>query len=164
MVVMARIHSVKHVLDAEGVVTEAGSVVTIAASAPVRADPFVPGDVLIGSSVNNIFLSIYMIGASGQPFDGTTNWYINKRRQGQTANFPLAGATGASKVRNQIFHEEKGVPGSGDGTPMVFRGVIRVPKIYRRMREGDGIDIRLATTVAASDATFCVKAIYKEFY
>ncbi len=157
------IHTVKHVVDTEGVLTAAAkSVTTIAVAVPRRSDPFKPGDIAFGSNINAFFLSIFIIGAGGQGLTGSLNWYIIKLHAGQTA--PLPGATGTSEVRNQIFHEEKGLAGSADGTPMAFKGVVVVPRGMRRVREGDSFQIQIQSSDATNDANFCIKAIYKEIY
>ncbi len=160
------INSIKHIIDVDGELLATGAVsqLNVAVAVP-NVDPttFVPGDVRVGAHVNGLFLSVFIIGASGQEIGGSINWYIAKLHEGQSA--PDPNNTGVSKIRNQIFHQEKGLAGSGDGSPMAFKGVIVVPKSFRRMREGDKIVVALALNgVATSNATFCFKAIYKSFY
>ncbi len=162
---MRPVNSIKHILDVEGALTGGiGSTSLICTAVPnVDTAVFQPGDVRVGSTVNGFFLSVFIIGATGAPVNGSANWYIAKRHSGQT--LPAAGATGTSDVRNQIIHEEKGLIGSGDGTAMAFKGVIKVPKGIRRMREGDAwaISIRMPSQ-GADDAQFCIKAIYKSYF
>ncbi len=153
-------------MDSEGALAgAANSVNTIVQSVP-NVDPttFSPGDVRVGARVNGFFLSIFMIGATGTGQDGSLNWYIAKTGSGQLGQLPLAGQTGTSIIRNQIFHEEKGLAGSADGTAMAFKGVIAIPKGMRRIREGDQFHIVLRNTDATNNVNFCVKAIYKSFF
>ncbi len=160
------VNRIKHVVDTNGVLVSAGTavVVPISVAVPnVDTTTFKPGDVRVGGTVNGIFLSIFVIGATGAPIGGPINWYIVKTRAGQ-ANTPVPGNTGISEIRNQIFHEEKGLAGSGDGTAMVFKGVIAIPRFMRRMREGDQIQIILNTQGASADADFCLKAIYNSYF
>jgi len=159
------VNSIKHVIDSEGVTTGgANSTTPIASAVVVQSAPFAPVEVVVGSYVRSFFLSIYIIGATGAGMVGTSNWFIAKSRSGQSSgSFPGAGQTGTSDLRNQIFHEEKGVPGSIDGAPMVFRGVVKVPRIYQRMREGDEFFIRIRTSDGTNDGQFCIKAIYKSY-
>ncbi len=162
---VAPINSIKHVIDTEGTLlsTGAASVNTICQAVANVSSTFNPIEVRVGAKVNGFFLSIFIIGATGAPIVGSVNWYIIKLHDGQSA--PQPGETGISKVRNQIFHEEKGLAGSGDGTPMAFKGVIAVPRGMRRMREGDQFQILLSlNAIASGDATFCLKAIYKDFF
>ncbi len=159
----SQIHSIKHVVDTEGGLlagVNSDNVITNALNQ--RRDPFQPIDVETGDQVNGFFVSLFVIGSTGAPVVGSINWYIAKVRNGQNfgSAFPDAGNTGTSNVRNQIFHEEKGLAGSGDGTPMAFKGVIVVPKNMRRQREGDQFVIRITSV---DDAQFCLKVIYKSF-
>ncbi len=159
------VNSIKHIIDSEGVLTGGlGSANTIATAVPnVDTVNFNPGDIRVGGTINGFFLSIFIIGATGAPVNGAFDWFLMKLHDQQTA--PVPGNTGVSKLRNQIIHEEKGLVGSGDGTPMVFKGVIAVPKGMRRMREGDSWIITLRNTQQGSDdGQFCLKAIYKSYF
>ncbi len=161
-----KITSVKHVIDSEGQLTGgAVSITEIAKVVTARSATFNPLESVIGESIYGIFLSIFIIGATGAPLNGSINWFIGKSRSGQSSvtNFPDPGNTGTSNVRNQIFHEEKGLAGSGDGTAMAFKGVIKVPKGFQRMREGDSMFIKINSQDGTNDAQFCIKAIYKSF-
>ncbi len=160
-----QIHSIKHVIDTEGVLAAAtNSDNIIQSTVTSRTDPFVATQCETGETVNGFFISIFVIGDSGAPVNGSINWYIAKRRSGQnvTTDFPDPGNTGTSDVRNQIFHEEKGLVGSGDGTAMAFKGVIAVPRAMRRIREGDQFFIKIRAN-GTDTAQFCLKAIYKSF-
>ncbi len=162
---MSPINRVKHVVDSSGaVVGGTSSRNDIVTTAVVRPDPYNPSFSVLGSTINAIFLSIFVIGSTGAPLSGPIDWYIAKSRSGQnpTTNFPEPGNTGVSEVRSQIFHEEKGLSGSGDGTPMVFKGVIAIPKHMRRVREGDVIFVKISATTGDTN-NFCIKAIYNEF-
>ncbi len=161
-----QIHSVKHVVDSEGELAGGiKSVTPILEVVNARTTPFKPTEAVVGETVNGIFVSIFIIGATGAPLNGALNWYIAKARQGQdsTNDFPQPGNTGVAAIRNQIFHEEKGLAGSGDGTPMAFKGVIVVPKAMRRQRDGDQFFLALQSQDMTNNATFCVKTIYKTF-
>ncbi len=159
------VNRIKHVIDVEGALTGGTpSFTPIGVSVEVPTTPFKPGDMMFGSSVNGIFLSIFMIGASGAGQTGSLNWYIAKIRQGQTiGSLPAPGATGVNGIRNQIFHEEKGLAGSADGTPMAFKGVVAIPKGMRRMRQGDEFIVALQSTDTMNDVNFCIKAIYQSY-
>ncbi len=160
------INSIKHIIDAEGDLASTGatSVTTIAVAVPnVDTSVFKSGDIRVGATINAFFLSIFAIGATGAGIGAPINWILMKLHEQQTSANP--GQTGTSARRNQIIHEEKGLAGSADGTPMAFKGVVVIPKGMRRMREGDSWVISQALSAnATSDANFCVKAIYKSFF
>ncbi len=157
------IQSVKHVVDSGGGLTATASVVTVANTVNSLSTPFAPVEVVLGHTVNAMFVIINIIGSTGAPVSGPVDWYIAKGRSGQLSSaFPDPGDTGQSSLRNQIFHEEKGVPGSGDGTPHVFKGVIVLPRGFRRMRDGDFVFFKLKMTTGDT-GTFCLKSIYKSY-
>ncbi len=157
------VNSVKHILDSEGALSGAAvSANAIATAVPNTGTTFVPGDIRVGAKINAFFLSVFVIGATGSGNTGSINWFLMKVHDGQA--LPQPGATGLSMVRNQIIHEEKGLSGSIDGTPMAFKGVVVIPRGMRRMREGDTWFLALKGTDATTDYNFCVKAIYKSFF
>ncbi len=159
-----QIHSIKHVVDSFGGLTSTPSVTAFGNAVVTRSAAFDPAEVEVGETVNGFFITVFAIGDSGSAVIGPIDWYIGKSRsaQVQTSDFPDPGATGISPIRNQIFHEEKGLVGSGDGTAMAFKGVIVVPKGMRRMRQGDSFFMKIKTD-GAETAQFCFKAIYKSF-
>ncbi len=161
-----QIHSLKHIIDSSGALSGgATSVNVIASTVNSRADPFNPVELVVGETVNAFFLSVFIIGSTGAPINGQIDWYIAKSRANQNPvnDFPNPQATGISPVRNQIFHEEKGLAGSGDGTPMAFKGVVVIPRGMRRVRDGDQFFIKIRSEDATNDAQFCIKAIFKSF-
>ncbi len=160
------VNSVKHIVDVEGALSGGvTSVSEFATTVNALSASFNPVEVTLGSKIYGFFLSIFVIGATGAPLNGAIDWYIAKVRQGQSAvsDFPNPQATGISPIRSQIIHQEKGLAGSGDGTPMAFKGVIKVPKGMQRCRDGDSWVIKLRSGDATNDATFCIKIIHKTF-
>ncbi len=158
------INRTKNIIDVQGAVSGGStSVQTIATTVDTPTSPFKPGDITVGGKINGFYVSIFVIGSTGAPLSGPINWYLWKQHAGQAATQPTPGQTGTSELRNQIIHEEKGLSGSGDGTPMVFKGVIAVPKGMRRMRSGDEWQIALNSDIADTN-NFCTKVIYNAFY
>ncbi len=157
------LNSLKHVVDLEGGLTSTKSVSVIAQQTAVRSSgAFNPVEVLTGERINAFFITVFIKGSSGTTVNGSQNWYIMKQHAGQAAVVPDPANTGQSNIRNQIFHEEKGLVGSGDGVPMIFKGVIVVPRGMRRIREGDVFQLVLLNN-GTDAAEFCIKAIYKSF-
>ncbi len=79
-------------------------------------------------------------------------------------NLPTPGATGSHKNKRHIFHEEKGLAGGGNlslaGVPMVFKGVIKIPRGRQRIGQNDSIQI---CGRANFDTKFCIKTVYKHY-
>ncbi len=160
------IQSFKHIVDSEGSLSAAAvSTNGICFTVTTKNATLNPIEVTTGEKVNAIFISLFLIGATGAGNTGSLNWYIAKKHFGQNtvSDFPDPGQTGVSPLRNQIIHEEKGLAGSLDGTPMAFKGVIVIPRGMRRMREDDEFFIKIKSTDATTDSQFCLKAIYKSF-
>ncbi len=161
---MRPVNRIKHVVDLSGGLSSTSAAPSFAATVDAPSAVFNPSEVNLGSTINAFFLSYFVIGDTGAPVSGPVDWYIAKARAGQNtvADFPDPGETGVSNVRNQIIHEEKGLPGSGDGTPMVFKGVIAIPKGMRRFRSGDVLFIKQKAN-STDTPNFCAKFIYNEF-
>ncbi len=159
------IMSVKKVIDAQGglvasTVSTVGLLnVTTGAAWVDSANDSVP----IGCTVSSMYISVFVfldgaIGATTPVID----WFFAKS-PGNSLTFPEPGATGGNENRRWIMHEEKGLAPSIDdgGTPMVFKGVLKIPKGRQRMGNDDSVFISLKSE--GHPGFFCVKAIYK-FY
>ncbi len=159
------VNSLKHVIDVSGE-TLGGTVSVIPLANVVRSldnSNIVPVEVESASTIGPMFLSVFVLGSTGST-SGLVDWYVWKVVGGNVAggSIPDPGDTGQAELRRWIFHEEKGLAATQDGTPMVFKGVIRISPRYRRMGDGDTIQLRLLTE-AGVNLQFCVKAIYKTF-
>ncbi len=164
MAAIRPVNRIKHVVDTEGGLTNTAAIIPLATAVVVRSAVFNPAEVVIGETVNGIFITFFIIGSTGAPVNGSQSWYIAKSRSGQSSStdFPNPHLVGQSDVRNQVFHQEKGLVGSGDGTAMAFKGVIAIPKGMRRMREGDEIFLK-AINNGTDSAEFCVQAHYNSY-
>ncbi len=123
------------------------------------------------STINGVFLSIFFIAEGGEVANEVplVDWYIIKDPGGNmvaagftASGLPTPGATGTHENKRFIIHTEKGLTGGGDasltGIPMVFKGVVVIPKGMRRFNMGD----RLIIVGRANFATkFCIQSIYK---
>ncbi len=125
-----------------------------------------------GCTINGMYLSLFFITEGGEVANEVplVDWYIIKDNGGNfgatfdASNLPTPGATGIHENKRFIFHEEKGLAGGGNaslsGVPMVFKGVIRFPRTFKRFRFGDLIRICARTNFATK---FCAKAVYKYY-
>ncbi len=104
-----------------------------------------------------------MLGSTGG-ISGLVDWCIwkNPRSQVIAANRPQPGNVGINPVRNMVFHEEKGIVATSDGTPMVFKGVLKIPRHMQRVASNDTYEIRLFSPAGVT-SQFCVKVIYKDY-
>ncbi len=124
-----------------------------------------------GCTISSIYLSLYFISEGGEIASEVplVDWYICMDKAnvmgtiGFTANgLPSPGSTGTHKNKYKIFHTEKALAGGGDislaGVPMVFKGVLKIPKMWRTHHIDDQIKIVGRSNFATK---FCLQAIYK---
>jgi len=126
-----------------------------------------------GSVINGFFFSCFFYTEGGEVAAEVplVDWYIIKNPGdsfGTTfdaTNLPTPGATGTHVNKRYIIHTEKGLAGGGDaslnGVPMVFKGVIVIPKHLRRMNSGDEILLCVRANFATKA---CAQAIYKWYH
>ncbi len=119
--------------------------------------------------VKGFYLSAFFISEGGEiaAENPVVDWYVIHNPGGafgttfDADNLPTPGATGAHKNKRFIFHEEKGLTGGGDaslaGVPMVFKGVIGIPKKWQRVGQDDTIQLCARANFATK---FCLKTVY----
>ncbi len=152
------INSVKNVIDNQGNIV---ATTNTEQRVLTGVDNYTAADVLevqTGAKIFGVFITIYLYNNADQ-VAGSLDWYYGVRRGATSfADMPPANAVGLSNLRNQILHQEKGLSGGPNGPPMVFKGVIRIPRQYQRIREGD---IHFISFRSSQAGKFCIKAIYK---
>ncbi len=159
------VHRIKHVIDAEGTVTETAN--TVVDLIETKDAPTLAGtnECETGSKVNGIYLKVEVSHTSGT---GRPNVYLAVFKN--PGNNLSAGinptAVGANDNKKFIIHQEM-VMGSGDagnGLPRVlFNGVIAIPKGYRRNGPSDRLQLLLRAKASSITFDFCMQAHYKEF-
>ncbi len=161
---------IKHVVDSSSVL--GAGVNTVMQPTIDGVDAYQLSDVNgvpTGSSVRGLYMSFFAISEGGELASEVplVDWYIIHNPGdafGSTFdanNLPTPGATGSHKNKRFIIHEEKGLAGGGDaslaGVPMVFKGVIGIPRKWSRIGQDDGIIICGRANFATK---FCIKSIY----
>ncbi len=167
------INSVKHIVETSGIL--AASTDTVLETITDSNNTYTLSDangVPIGAQVSSFYFSCFFIAEGGEVANEVplVDWYIiydPANTYGGTfdaTNLPTPGSTGVHANKRKIIHTEKGLAGGGDastaGVPMIFKGVIRIPRGMRRM----GQDDRIKVCARANFATkFCLQAIYKHY-
>ncbi len=159
------IHSIKNIIDNQGgLVADTQVLVTLADAQdnPVLATA---DNVEPGSKVNSIFLNIQVVGTGGAGVLGNAYMIIFKIPGANipASGIPNANATGTNNFKRQIFHTEMVMTGdTGDKIPItLFKGVIRVPKVFSTMRNDDYIAVELYSPGVTMN--YCLQAIYKYY-
>ncbi len=167
------INSVKHIVEASGILTAGTNIVPFSLIDGVDLYSLgVTNGVPTGAKVNGFYYSCFYYTEGGEIASEVplVDWYIihNPGNAWATTfdanNLPTPGSTGNHKNKRHIIHTEKGLAGGGDaalnGVPMVFKGVIKVPNKMRRIGEDDRFTIAHR---ANFNTKFCIQVIYKHF-
>ena len=158
---MRPVHSIKHIVDKQSSVTagtaESQSLVS-AVDAPTLG---VPASVETGCTVNSIYLNVTAYATSEAAL---ANVYviIYKDPGGNLATI-APNTVGANDNKRFVIHQEMRMfGGSTTEIPIViFRGVIKIPKGYRRFGINDILRLRILAPGVNMD--YCIQTIYKEY-
>ncbi len=167
------INSTKNIAESSGIIAATTNTSTILAEA-VEASAVALSDANgVGKNckLSSIYLSCFFIAEGGEVANEVplVDWYIMKDPGGMattigflSTGMPTPGSTGVHEQKRLILHTEKGLAGGGDastaGVPMVFKGVIRIPKGMQTFRIDDKLLFNFRTNFATK---FCIQAIYK---
>ncbi len=161
------VNRIKHVIDIQIAVPVNTQLVNVVANAVDTPSLGTPIEVAIGSTINGIFLTVEGItteSATGK----TPNFYMFVAKDpGSNLTFPNGNAVGANDNKRFIIHQEmvmlQGSAGD-DGVPRnIFKGVVVIPKGYRRMGPGDQIVVALFIPSTGVAVSSCMQVHYKEF-
>ncbi len=159
------IHSIKHIVDSQGgIVAATKTKVTLAhaVDAPVLANTT---EVETGSRITSMFVNIQVIGtgAGGVLNNIYAIFYKNPGGNIAGGSVPNGNVTGADDFKRQIFHTEMlMLSSSSDDIPQaLFKGVLRIPRVFHNMRINDDIELQLFAPGDTSN--YCVQCIYKEY-
>ncbi len=158
------IHTVKHIIDLQGATTSSTKTelkIAEAIDAPTLA---VNTSMEIGSVINSIYLDVQAVGLSGGGVLSNIYMIVYKIPGANisASAIPDGNVTGISDFKRQIFHTEMRMLGSLDSDiPVsVFKGVLKIPKVFRTFRINDRISVQLFSPGTA--VNFCLQSIYKE--
>ncbi len=173
MMALRPIISTKNVVESSGILAASTNTVidqlAEAEDAPTLA---AVESVARGAKINGIYLSAFFTSEGGEVANEVPllDWYLYKNQGGNSTTFsatgfPTPGSTGSHDNKRFIIHTEKGLTGGGDaslsGVPMVFKGVIALPRGYRKFNANDRLEIVARANFACK---FCVQAIYRWYH
>ncbi len=157
--------SYKNIVDTNGsLAAGAVSVNTVVQSVDLGALNQKLNQVPTGSRLSAIWYSLYVFSDATSVQDSLVDvfWVKNEGGAFQTADLPNPGQTGASPLKRFIIHEEKGLAGNRTtGTPMVVKGVLKIPYKLGRFGIDDTLECRILAPV---NGLFCLKHIYRAMY
>ncbi len=155
------VHSIKHVVDKQSAIvagTAESQNLVSAVDAPVLTTA---NTVETGCTVNSIYLNVSAY-ATTEAALANVYMIVYKSPGGSIAAI-VPNAVGVSDNKRFVIHQEmRMLGGSTTEIPVtLFRGVIKIPKGYRRMGINDLLVVRLLAPGVNID--YCVQSIYKEY-
>jgi len=165
------VNSVKHIIETNGTVSAAlvsiTDVINTVAFPDVTATPNANN---VSSSVHSIYLRVEVKGRVDA--GGIDNIYMAVvKNPGNNFIFPALDLLGISDLRRFVIHQEMLMTSpenlsTNTGFPRtLFKGVIRVPRGYKRNALQDRLQVMLQhrSGEATQTTEFCIECIYKEF-
>ncbi len=155
------IHRIKHVVDQQGGVT-AGTTQTVGLvltkDAPILVNVT---EVETGSKVNGIFLIVEVNASTSGALPNV--YLIVYKNPGGNLVIPAPNVVGASDNKRFVIHQEmvmlQNITNTNPRT--LFKGVIAIPKGYRRMGPNDTLQLQILAP--GVNINWCVQCHYKEF-
>ena len=155
------VNRIKHVFDEQGgIVAGATQTVILADTTDTPTLP-VTNSVETGSVINGFFL---IVEAYARTAGALANMYMALfKNPGNNLGNPGPNNVGASDIKRYVIHQEMVMlQRQVDGNPRtVFKGVIAIPKGYRRNGPDDRWSLLLQPP--GVDVDYCVQCHYKEF-
>ncbi len=155
------VHSIKHIVDKQSAITantQESQFLAITKDAPVLGSP---EEVETGSTINAIYLNV---SAYATTEAALANVYIVVFKDpGGSIGSITPNAAGISDEKRFVIHQEmRMLGGSTTEIPVtIFRGVIKIPRGYRRFGPNDLLVVRILAPGVNID--YCVQCIYKEY-
>ncbi len=166
------VKSLKHIVDTQGALIAALQSVTDVIN--TVATPVIgnTNEVAEGSTVNAIYLRVEV--ASVIAAGGVDNVYMIVYKNPGDNMVPPGSldSVGASDRKRFVIHQEMLMTGQNGSNPgaaniprTLFKGVVVLPRTFRRMGYDDKLQVVLQhrTGEATQRTDFCIECIYKEF-
>ncbi len=159
------VNRIKHVVDfqtALPVNTALPQTLIQAVASPSLANT---AEVNKGATVNGIFLTVEGV-ASETSTTATPNVYIIiLKNPGNNLTMPNGNAVGANDNKRYVIHQEMVMinPSDGGNPRNLFKGVIAIPRGYRRFASNDRLILQLFIPSTGVAMNVCGQCHYKEF-
>ncbi len=162
---MRPVMSVKHVVDSSATLaanTKLQLILVKAVDTPILANQ---PDVAVGSTVNSIFLKLEVSSNEVADLGAIPNFYMYViKNPANELVTPVPNAVGANDKKKFVIHQEMVMienTGQGGNPRVVFAGVIKIPRGYKRFGFED--QLQLVVFGSALNTALCFQCIYKEF-
>ncbi len=167
------VNSLKHIVDTPTTAVPGGVATNVIIAQAVQ-NPLLAAttEVKEGSVINSIYLGVEAQ-QNGNSFSAVPRVYmIVVKNPGNEIVAPYPANAGASDAKRFVIHQEMqmhtantGLDNSNTFPRTMFKGVIKIPRGYRRFGYNDRLIVVFALDSAESTGNInvCVQAIYKEF-
>ncbi len=156
------VNRIKHVTDSQfavalGVVRT--EILAISKNAPSLS---VSNEVLLGSTINGIFISLEVVNTGVAGVLANCYMMVVKNPDGNLT-FPNPNVVGVDDNKKFVIHQEMVMLEMKDNSNprTLFKGVIAIPRGYRRMGPNDTIEVHIFSP--GIEITGCIQTHYKEF-
>ncbi len=155
------VNRIKHVVDIQNAIvagTQANELVILTKDAPVLAQV---KEVQTGCTINGIYAVIECYGTTSGALSNV--YLIVWKNPGGNLVAPTANTVGLNDNKRFVIHQEmvmlQKVTNSNPRT--LFKGVIAIPKIYRRFAPND--ELKFSLLAPGVNIDYCIQVHYKEF-
>ncbi len=158
---MRPVNRIKHVVDIQNALvagTQNNERIVRSVDTPILANR---DDVETGSTINGIFLNIEVVATSSAALSNV--YLIVFKNPGANLTVPAANQVGLNDNKRYVIHQEMVMlqEQTGSNPRTLFKGVIVIPRGYRR--QGPGDFIQLGLLAPGISVNYCIQAHYKEF-
>ncbi len=158
------VNRIKHVVDQQNALV-AGTTSTEdlieAVDAPVIANT---AEVQTGSTVHAIYLVIEVVATSSAALSNVYMYILKNPGSNLTAGgLPAPNAVGGNDNKKFVIHQEMVMlqEQTGSNPRTLFKGVIMIPRSYKRFGPGDKLQMKLLAP--GNSMNYCLQVHYKEF-
>ncbi len=157
------VHRIKHVIDlqfATAVNTPVGKNLITASDTP---DLAAVAEVETGATVNGIFLVVEITNTTATSGVIRNAYMIIYKNPGGNITAPVPNTVGSNDDKRYVIHQEMVMlDATENGNPRtLFKGVIVIPRGYRRFGPNDLLEAQFVTPGMTSNV--CLQCHYKEF-
>jgi len=157
------VNRIKHVIDSQlglALGTSTGVNLVKSVDAPVIANT---SEVQTGATVNGIYLVVEATNTTAVSGVLRNIYMIVYKNPGGNITAPAPNAVGADDNKRYVIHQEMVMmQAEANGNPRtLFKGVIVLPRGYRRFGPGDLLELQLLSPGSVNN--MCVQCHYKEF-
>ncbi len=157
------VNRIKHVIDRQSAIAAAGAENTALITASDTPDLANTDEVQTGATINGVYLKIETVRTTATSGVLSNVYLIVFKNPGGNISNPQPNLVGASDDKRYVIHQEMimTTQTANSNPRIVFNGVIKIPRGYKRFGPNDTLIVRLSSPGVAIN--YCLQCHYKEF-